>query len=392
MSAPKTYVWQHENWPNLTFDHERVSAAIALARRIQGELEGKAHAIGLSESGNVAVAVMEQEATATAAIEGERLDPAAVRSSVRRHLGLTDSGPLDRHVEGLVDLITDAGTAYEVPLDHDRLHRWQAALFPGGLSGITRIAVGRYRDHADPMQIVSGPVGKEKVHYEAPPSARVEQEMQCFLDWFAETAPQPGIPVALDGFARASIAHLWFEIIHPFEDGNGRIGRAIVEMALAQDQRNPLRLYSLSRQLMESRSGYYEAVNAASRGTGDVTNWVNWFVRQIGAACTWSIHAIDTALNKNRFWTAHATTDLKPRQRKVLQRLLDDGDGGFVGGLNADKYMKMTSVSKATATRDLAELLSADVLWSQGQGKGVRYYVNFPGWTHGVTHPASEAT
>jgi Fic family protein len=384
MARPHTYVWQHAQWPELTFDPAAIGPGIAAARRMQGAMEGKAGAIGLDRAGEVAADVLAQEVVATAAIEGEKLDPTAVRSSVMRHLGLADTGPFDRHVDGLVEVISDAGTAFRSPLDHDRLHRWQSALFPGGTRGITRIAVGRYRSHDDPMQIVSGRPGSETVHYEAPPSAQVPAEMDRFLEWFAATAPAQGQTPKMDGLARAAVAHVWFESIHPFEDGNGRIGRAIVDMAIAQDQGSPMRLYSLSRQLLESRAAYYDALNHAQRGTGDVTGWVGWFLQQIGAACARSSQVIDRAIEKSRFWAMHAGTDLKPRQRKVLQRLLDDGDGGFAGGLNAEKYMKMTAVSKATATRDLTEMLAERLLWTQGQGKALRYFINVPGWSHGV--------
>lgn len=382
MGPRQTYIWQQARWPELTFDPAVAAPAIAAARRSQGEVEGKAGAIGLDRKSEVAADVLTREVTATAAIEGEKLDPAAVRSSVMRYLGLADTGPHDRHVDGLVQVIGDAGTAFDAPLDHDRLRRWHSALFPGGTSGITRIAVGRYRDHSDPMQIVSGRPGKEKVHYEAPPSARVPAEMDRFLEWFAGTAPTPGRAPKADGLARAAMAHLWFETIHPFEDGNGRIGRAIVDMAIAQDQGSPLRLYSLSRQLLESRAAYYDALNAAQRGTGDVTAWVTWFAQQIAAACARSSEVIERAIEKSRFWASHTAIDLKARQRKVLQRLLDDGDGGFLGGLNAEKYMKMTAVSKATATRDLTEMVAADLLWTHGQGKALRYFINVPGWSH----------
>jgi Fic family protein len=389
MAPPQTYIWQHKQWPKLTFDHEVVGPHIAAARRQQGELEGKAGAIGLDQKGEIEAESLAQEVIATAAIEGEKLDPTPVRSSVMRHLGLADTGPHDRHIDGLVAVISDAANAFQLPLDHDRLYRWQSALFPGGTSGITRIAVGRYRDHADPMQIVSGRLGKETIHYVAPPSARMLAEMEKFLGWFAGTTPAPGKAPKMDGLARAAIAHLWFESIHPFEDGNGRIGRAIVDMAIAQDQGSPLRLYSLSRQLLECRATYYDTLNRAQRGSGDATEWVAWFVEQISAACKRSSGVIDRAIEKSRFWAIHARIDLKPRQRKVLQRLLDDGDGGFEGGLNAEKYMKMTTVSKATATRDLAEMLAEDLLWTQGQGKGLRYFINVPGWSHGVRTSAA---
>ena len=326
---------------------------------------------------------------ATAAIEGERLSLDVVGLSVKGQLGLATSESSDYRVDGLVKVISDAATAFSLPLDEDRLCRWQSALFPGGTSGIRRIAVGRYRDHDDRMQIVSGAPGREVVHYEAPPSTDVPALMEHFLAWLAEFAPvlapasaSGGKPI--DGFARAAIAHLWFESIQPFEDGNGRIGRAIVDMVQAQHLRPPVRLYSFSRQLLTSRSAYYDALNEAQRGDMDVTGWVQWFVRQCTAAFRVATQAIDQAIQKRQFWEQHDGHRLHDRQRKVLQRLLNDGDGGFLGELNAEKYMKMTGTSKATATRDLSEMTVGGQLWSRGIGKAVRYYINVPGWSHGV--------
>jgi Fic family protein len=234
------------------------------------------------------------------------------------------------------------------------------------------------------MQIVSGLPGRETVHYEAPPSHHVSREMDRFLDWFAATAPLHGKEAVIDGLTRAAIAHLWFETIHPFEDGNGRLGRAIVDMALAQDQGRPERLYSLSGQLLAARSDYYDALNRAQCGDGDVTVWVCWFAGQLAGACAGAGAVIDRAIAKNRFWTRHAQALLLDRQRKVLQRLLDAGDGGFLGGLSAEKYIKMTGVSKATATRDLGQLVERGLLWAAGEGKARRYYLEMPGWTHGL--------
>jgi len=356
---------------------------------MHGVLEGKAMAIGLGSISQILLDALSDEVLSTAAIEGERFSLDVVRSSVMRKLGLATSGPIDRHVDGLVEVLSDAATAFNLPLDEDRLCRWQSALFPGGTSGIHRIAVGRYRDHDDPMQIVSGILGREVVHYEAPPSKDVPEHMRRFLQWFAETSPAQASAAAsgskqIDGFARAAIAHLWFESIHPFEDGNGRIGRAIIDMAMAQQLGQPARLYSLSRQLLTSRSAYYDALSQAQRGDTNVTPWVQWFTRQCTAACHSASQTIDQAIEKRRFWEMHEGGGLHDRQRKVLQRLLDDGDGGFPGGLNAEKYMKMTGVSKATATRDLAEMVEQGQLWSHGVGKAVRYYINVPGWSHGV--------
>lgn len=385
MTSKNLLIWQQKGWPNFTVTSPAVDTALLQARKWQGEVIGRAAAVGLTQSGSVLQEVMTQEVIATAAIEGEKLDPASVRSSILRQLGhlqTTDAAPRSRHVDGLVEVIQDATLGFKQLLTEDRLLRWQSALFPGGTSGIRRIAVGRYRDHSDLMQIVSGQPGKETIHYTAPPSAQVPFEMQAFLAWFAEMTPSaPAHP--LDGITRAAIAHLWFESIHPFEDGNGLIGRAIMDMALAQDLGETRRLYSLSSQLMQHRKGYYDALHQAQHGSLDVSDWVLWFTQQFSLACQATSALIDRALEKSTFWQTHSATSLNERQRKVIQRLLDDGDSGFLGGLNADKYMKMTSTSKATATRDLADLVKNGLLRSTGQGKAVRYYVAAAGWAVG---------
>lgn len=388
MIKEPTWIWQRPGWPSLTYEAHRVAAALANAHRTHGIVEGKAASIGLRSTSEVMLNAFSDEVMATAEIEGQRLALDSVRSSVMRKLGLATTGPLNRHVDGLVEVLNDASAGFDQTLDENRLCRWQSALFPGGTSGIQRIAVGRYRDHEDAMQIISGALGREVVHYEAPPSRNVAKEMQHFLAWFAATAPRPSSTIhsdkTLDGLARAAIAHLWFESIHPFEDGNGRLGRAIIDMALAQYLQQPLRLYSLSRQLLSSRSAYYDALNKAQRGGCDLTEWVAWFADQWAAACQTASGVIDQAIIKRRFWETHSGSALHERQRKVLQRLLDDGDGGFLGGLNAEKYMKMTGVSKATATRDLSQMVANSQLRSHGAGKAMRYNVNVTEWSHGL--------
>ncbi|WP_320425655.1 Fic family protein [Roseateles agri] len=256
-SKPLPWTWQQSGWPNLTFSYETVAADLSAAHRMKGIIEGKAAAIGLTKERQVSLDAMVDEVQATAAIEGERLPMDAVRSSVMRRLGLDSDGPVQRDVDGLVAVLNDATEGYEIQLDDDRLCRWQSALFPGGTSGLSRIAVGRYRVHEDPMQIVSGRPGKEVVRFQAPPSGQVPQEMRHFLVWFENTRPAKSTVAGqsvIDGLARAAIAHLWFESIHPFEDGNGRLGRAIVDMAVAQHLKQPIRMYSLSRQLLSSRA------------------------------------------------------------------------------------------------------------------------------------------
>jgi Fic family protein len=374
-------IWQHDDWPHLVITQANVTQSLLMARQRQGELVGKARAIGLGQTGSAVQEVLFQEVMATSAIEGENLNPAAVRSSVMRKLGFEPptGSARSRQVDDLVDVIQDAIIGFDQPLDHDRLFRWQAALFPSGYSGLQRIAVGKYRQHTDPMQIVSGLPGKEVVHFTAPPSAQVALEMDKFLQWFSQTAPGAARGAELDGMARAAIAHVWFETIHPFEDGNGRIGRAIVDLAMAQDRGAPARLFSLSSQMLKDRKGYYEALSAAQHGSTDVSAWVQWFARALGQACVAASALLDAASEKSRFWATHSQLTLNERQRKVIQRLLDEGNGGFLGGLNVQKYIKMTGTSKPTATRDLGDLVRYGLLRVRGQGKAVRYEVAVPG-------------
>lgn len=388
--ARERYIWEQPGWPGLGVDQAALAVPVALARREQGKALGLLGAIGVPGSGEVARDIWTDEAMSTAAIEGERLDFDAVRSSVMRRLGVEGlpGTRVDRSVDGLLDLMHDATNAYRDKLDDDRLCRWQAALFPGGTSGIRRIAVGRYRESDEPMQIVSGPVGRERVHFEAPKSVAVAKEMRRFFAWFEESRPGRGRSRTIDGIVRAAIAHLWFETIHPFEDGNGRVGRAIVDRALAQDVDSPHRYHSLSRQLMAQREAYYDALARAQRGTLDVTAWVAWFVEQFRLACLASQQIISTAIEKNRFWSTHAQHPLNARQRKALMRLLDAGRGGFEGGMSAEKYGNLTGASKATATRDLADMLRAGLLVASGQGRGTRYWVNVPGWSTGISGAA----
>lgn len=373
-----SYVWERPTWPAWKYEGQALAAALAQARLHQGRVLGKAQAIGMAGDAFARVVneIWVQEVVATAAIEGQKLDFDQVRSSVMRMMGFADSGSSSRHVDGLVEVMQDAIMNYSVPLDVDRLCRWQSALFPGGTSGIRRIEVGKFRSFADAMQIISGRPGREIVHYRAPDSDRVPDEMSRFLDWFNASNTE-------DGIVRAAIAHLWFETIHPFEDGNGRIGRAIMDMAIAQDAKSATRLYSMSRQLEKSRTAYYEALNTAQKGGGDITMWIQWFALQFGEACVRSEFLIDQALEKARYWVAHTSHGFNERQRKTLQKLLDAGDGGFLGGLTAEKHCKITGASKATATRDLIDLLQKGALISRGVGKATKYYINVPGWRHG---------
>ena len=368
-------IWQQPGWPNLRYDATGVASAVALARRAQGSVEGKLAAIGFEQRQEIAAETWTQEAVSTAAIEGERLDLEAVRSSIARRLGATQARGINtpRHVDGLLDVMDDAVTQANKPLTHERLYAWQAALFPTGYSGMSQIRVGGYRMHAEPMQIVSGRIGRETVHYEAPPSAAVPAQMDRLLAWLDG-------PAEPNGLVKAALAHLWFETIHPFEDGNGRVGRAIVDLVLTRDAGEPNRVLRLSEQLLARRGEYYEQLERAQHGALDVTDWVVWFTEQIQAAFDAASSVIDLSLAKAMFWNQHRAKDLSPRQRKAVNVLLDAGPGGFVGGMSTRKYESLTGAARATASRDLVELAGLGLLVQVGAGRGTRYYLQIEGW------------
>lgn len=370
-----TWIWQSRRWPAFPFDAAALAPALAAARRAQGEVIGIARALGMEEARNAEAAIWTSESLATAAIEGEKLDLDSVRSSIARRLGLTESTPPGQHtVEGLLDMMQDAASRWRQPLTLKRLCAWQAALFPTGYSGLHRIATGRPRRGAEPMRIVSGRIDKPKVHYVAPPAARLPSEIGKFLGWFN------GESRAMDGLARAGIAHLWFEIIHPFEDGNGRVGRAIVDLALAQHLESHPRIVSLATELSARRADYYAQLRAASLDGADITRWLIWFCTSINKACERSAAVMESSLVKSRFWTAHSGKPLNEAQRKVLNRLLDAGPRGFAGDLTTRKYCSMTGLSRATAYRDLAALERQGILASFGRGKATRYHLALAGW------------
>ncbi len=373
---PQTrWIWQSPTWPNLTFDAARLAGPLALARQESGALLGKAAAVGLNEQTVLEREVWSREAVATAAIEGEAIDLAAVRSSVARRLGLArQASAVPRSVEGLLDVMENAADLWEQPLTRERLYSWQAALFPGG-STIRNLVIGDYRSGGDPMQIVSGPHGRETVHYQAVASAAVRAEMHAFLEWFNR-------PAGIDGLLRAGLAHVWFESIHPFEDGNGRVGRAIVDLALAQDMRRPSRLLGISAAMRQRQEAYYDALNAAQRGDGDVTPWLEWFLDTYTEACRTSTTLIGEALARARFWADHRAIPLNEMQRRVLDRMLDAGPGRFEGGLTARKYAAIAGTTKVTASRHISELLERGlIVRAEGSGgRSTRYDLALPGW------------
>ncbi|MFH2010947.1 MAG: Fic family protein [bacterium] len=366
------YVWQLATWPEFEWESETLLKPLGATRGAQGRLLAKAELFGLE----LQAEVLAEEAFTTAAIEGEKLDRRSVRSSVARRLGLPTAGlpPVERHIDGLVQMLIDATTGHDQPLDGDRLKGWHAALFPTGYSALNKIMVGDWRPAAaDPMQVVSGPVGREKIHYEAPPAARLEEEMARLFAWWRDP------PEQLDGLVRAALAHLWFVTIHPFEDGNGRIARALADMALAQDERSDCRLYSMSAQINLERDEYYDVLERTQKGDGDVTAWLQWFLGCQERSLRRSEEQVEQAMRKARFWQQCAEMSLNKRQQKVINRLLDAGPDGFEGGLTNRKYRSMTTVPPTTAKRDLADLLRKGLIKpNPGGGRSVSYALVWP--------------
>ena len=365
------YVWQSLNWPNFRWNSDALLRPLGQTRQSQGRLLGEAEYIGLEMQAEVLI----EEAFTTAAIEGEKLDRNAIKSSVARRLGLPTAGlpPAERHVDGLVEMLVDATANHEKLLTSQRLKGWHAALFPTGYSGIVKIAVGDWRKGTEPMRVLSGPVGKEKIHYEAPPADRLGAEMDQFLTWW--NSP----PGYLDGIVRAALAHFWFVSIHPFEDGNGRIARAITDMALAQDERTGCRLYSMSAQISAERNDYYNVLELNQRSDGDITDWLVWFMKCLHRAIRRSEKEVQLAVRKTRFWQQCSEVALNERQQKVVKRLLDAGPGGFEGGLTNRKYKNLTRVSRETAKRDITNLVEKGILVrNPGGGRSVSYDLVWP--------------
>jgi Fic family protein len=393
-ATTKTPIWQLPAWPALTWQPQALAPGLAQAHQAVLDLQALLASIGFEGVQGLNRDLWSQEAVATAAIEGQALDWTAVRSSVGHRLGLAAPPAQDRAVEGLVQVMHDATHGHGRALTAQRLCAWQALLFPTNANSppAMQVALGRFRTHAEPMQIISGAQGKEQVHYTAPPSNAVAQEMKRLLHWLEATRPGKKLLVGMarpPSLVRAALVHLWFETIHPFEDGNGRVGRAMADYVLAQEFGQAHPVYSLSHQMRVERKDYYNALaqaqHAPQSGQGgiDVTPWVLWFVGVFTRGCQHSQRMVRASTDKAAFWqraSSESAQVLNDRQRKLLQRLLDAGDGGFEGGLSADKYMAITSASKATATRDLAQLLASGLLRVRGQGKATRYAVAVAGW------------
>jgi Fic family protein len=366
MTHKKRYIWQWPSWPEFRWDNTALLKPFGRCRFQQGSLLAQMRELGLEVRQQARAEVLIEETLKTSEIEGERLDPHAVRSSVARRLGLPTAGlpPAgSQRADGVVEILLDATLNYEKELTADRLFGWHAALFPTGYSGLHKIRVASWRDDRDgPMRVVSGPMGREEIHYQALPAERMEGEMKRFLGWWEESRRQ------MDGLLRAAVAHLWFVAVHPFEDGNGRIARTLTEMALAQDENLTTRYYSLSSQIMAERESYYSVLDRTNKGDGDVTEWMLWFLDCMSRAILRSNDLLVNVMQKSRFWQHHAQTELNDRQRKIVNRLLDAGPGGFEGGLTNRKYAGIAHISRATAQRELADLVRKGVLRTNPAG------------------------
>lgn len=369
------YIWQSTKWPHLTWDSDALISLLGQARLTQGSLLARVKRLGFGLGTEARSDILTEEVLKTSAIEGERLDPNMVRSSVARHLGLKAAGLATptRSVDGLVEVLLDATRGYGKEFSAARLKGWQAALFPTGYSGLHKIRAGRWRGD-EPMRVVSGPLGREKVHFEAPPGDVVEGEMKAFLSWWRSSAG------GMDGILRAGLAHFYFVTIHPFEDGNGRIARALTDMALAQDEKIETRYYSLSSQIMKERSEYYDILERCSKtDSTDLTRWLVWFLQCFIRAVRHSDTIIGTVLARSDFWQDHAQDDLNERQKKAINSILEAGPGNFTGGLTTRKYVGMTKTSRATAFREISDLCDKKILRQlSGKGRSVRYDLVWP--------------
>jgi Fic family protein len=367
------YIWERKNWFDFKYDEAALLKPLSLLRVSQGKLLGRAASLDIKLETEAQGAILVEEAVRTAEIEGQKFNRDVVRSSVAVRLGLPRGvGTQDRNVDGLVDVLLDAVRFHEKPLTLERLNGWQAALFPSGYSGLRKIAVGKLRGR-EPMQIVSGPLGKEKVHFEALPKERLDEEMRLFLKWWNSSSG------SMDGILRTAAAHLRFLTIHPYEDGNGRLARALTDMALAQDEMLRVRFYSVSSEIMRMKEEYYEILEDAQRCRVDSTEWFLWFIKCVTAAVTHSRDIISGVFLRADFWNQHAQTELNERQKRVINRILEAGPGNFIGGLTTRKYVGIAKVSRATAFREIADMLDKKVLRQlSGKGRSVHYDLIWP--------------
>jgi len=365
-SGEKLYVWQADSWPNWHYNLSVLAGLLAQVSRSQGVLLGRLADVGLALRDQASLAALTEDVVKTSEIEGEVLNVESVRSSIARRLGV-DIGavaPVDRHIEGVVEMVLDATTRSSESLTSDRLFGWHAALFPTGYSGMSKITVGQWRDDSDgPMQVVSGPAGRRKVHFQAPSANGLPDEMERFLSWANEETGEPLL-------IKAGLAHLWFVTMHPFDDGNGRIARAVGDLFLARADGSPQRFYSLSAQIQRDRRDYYEVLERTQKGTLDVTGWLSWFLGTLARALDSAQTKLDAVLVKARFWQRWAGTQLNERQVKLINRLLD----GFEGKLTSSKWAAIAKCSPDSALRDITQLLEQGMLRkAPGGGRSTSY-------------------
>lgn len=366
------YIHQLSGWPKIYWDQEHIASLLAQVRHEQGRLVGRVEGLGFSLRLEAELKTLTLDVLKSSEIEGEILDAKQVRSSVARRLGLDIGGlePVDRHVEGLVEMMLDATRRYQEPLSKERLFDWHAAMFPAGRSGMSKITVGAWRtDLAGPMQVVSGPLGKEKVHFEAPAASRVDREIELFLNWLNGDSDS-------DPVLKAALTHLWFVTIHPFDDGNGRLARAITDMMLARSEQSPQRFYSVSTQIRQERKSYYEILEKTQSGSLDITAWCEWFLRCLSRAIHRAQDTLSSVLQKAEFWSHFSSDILNPRQQRMLNLILD---GDFRGSLTTSKWAKMTKCSQDTAHRDILYLIERGALKKNpGGGRSTSYSLTSP--------------
>jgi Fic family protein len=362
------WIWEHKNWPKFTFDADRLLSDLVTASQLIGELEAISRSISGQERMAALERVLADDAIETAAIEGEILRRSSVRSSIRKRIGLpVEQEDWDDRADGLIAMLFDARDRKPAPLTEERLLGWHAALFPTGYSGLKKIRVGKYRGDEE-MQIVSGPVGKETVHYVAPPQDELETEMDVFLKWVNSSEEHSPL-------IKAGIAHLWFIMIHPFDDGNGRVGRAITDYIMSINYPSLMQVISFSKHFSLDRKGYYKVLEKAGKQDLNITAWLKWFLLTTLAAMQEAHWIVDRVLLKAQFWQLHKDTPLNSRQIKVINRLLDTGEK-FEGGMTNRKYAGMTKCSKVTASRDLADLLDKELLQkTAARGRSTSYEI-----------------
>jgi Fic family protein len=366
------WIWQHPGWPHFDWNAELIAPLLRACAQAQGRLLGVTSVVDSDTDTLNRLNAMLENIITSSAIEGEQLNAGSVRSSLARRLGLADSGKPSPRSEGLAALLMDATAGQDSPLTQERLFTWHSWLFvEDGASLSNHLYIGQLRGE-EPMQVVSGRLDRPVVHFEAPPRDGLEQQIAEFLTWFASSRDD----TSLDPFVRAGIAHFWFVTLHPFDDGNGRLTRTITDMALAQSDQQTIRLYAMSASILEDRTTYYRVLEASQKATPDITAWLMWFLQTLLRSLEQALVRIDRVIAKARFWQIHRNDDLSGEQIKVLNRLLDGGERGFEGGINAAQYQAAAKVSKATATRHLSDLLSKGCITRMaGGGRSTRYCI-----------------